>query len=366
MSTPRQRVLDALSHRQPSRVPFSWGFCCTPEMSRVLEDYLGTRGVDWIALRDAVDDVTSVNAAYIGPPRADGNTSTGIWGAKCKTVNYGGGHYQEFTDFPLAAIQDPAALAGYPWPSPDWYDYDSLRTSANEQNPGQHRASKIHGGNVFEIYCWMTGLEQALMNLVINPDLVRAALGYITDFFEQRLRRSLEVAGDMVDIVFLADDLGGQHGLLMSGQIYRRILQPFHRRLTQCAHQTAPHAHCMFHSDGAVFDVLQDLVDAGITVLEAVQIDVKGMDPQRLKETFGNRLSFHGAISVQQLLPYSDADTVTSECRRLIDVLGRGGGYIAAPSHAIQVGTPPQNVLAMLRAVLGEVEYERAMAVARI
>jgi uroporphyrinogen decarboxylase len=114
------------------------------------------------------------------------------------------------------------------------------------------------------------------------------------------------------------------------------------------------------YGDGAVFDILPDLLDAGVDMLEAVQTDAAGMDPQRLKTAFGDRLGFHGGISVQSLLPHGDIATVERECRRLVDVLGQGGGYIAAPSHAIQVGTPPENVAAMLRAVLGEEDFVAA------
>jgi uroporphyrinogen decarboxylase len=122
----------------------------------------------------------------------------------------------------------------------------------------------------------------------------------------------------------------------------------------------------MYHSDGAVFDILDDLIDAGIDVLEAVQIDAAGMEPKRLKRAFGDRLSFHGGISVQNLLVDEGAETVFDRCRALIATLGAGGGYIAAPTHAIQVGTPPENVLAMLRAVLGDADFEAAMRTARI
>ncbi len=122
----------------------------------------------------------------------------------------------------------------------------------------------------------------------------------------------------------------------------------------------------MYHSDGAVFDILPDLMEAGVEVLEAVQTDADGMAPERLKAAYGDRLAFHGGIAVQSLLPNADEATVFAECRNLIDVFGEGGGYIAAPTHAIQMGTPPENVLAMLRAVLGEADYEAAVTKARL
>jgi uroporphyrinogen decarboxylase len=359
--TPRERVLTALAHQPPERVPFSWGFCATPEMAESLTNDLARQGIDWPALREAVGDIVGVGPEYIGPLPANGNHFTGIWGIRVQNVGYGSGTYQEFTEFPLAGVEDAAVLAQYPWPSPDAYDYAKLRDRIQRANPQRRRASQYVAGNPFELYCWMTGLEEAMINAAANPTLVRAALDHITNFLEARARRTLQAAGELIDIVFLADDLGGQTGLLMSRDTYRELLQPFHRRLTDCVHNHAPHARCMFHTDGAVFDIIPDLLDAGIDILEAVQTDAVGMDPARLKSAYGDRLSFHGAISVQQLLPKSDAATVERECRRLVEVLGRNGGYIAAPAHAIQVGTPTPNVLAMLRGVLGEGEFENAL-----
>lgn len=288
-----------------------------------------------------------------------------IWGIKHKTVDYGGGSYDEFTDFPLAGMEAPEQLGTYPWPSPDWYDYAGLKQEIRRKNPDHHWANLLPAGNPFELYCWLTGLEEALVNVLVNPELVVAALDKITGFLEAQLRRSLEAAGDEIDMVFFADDLGSQNGLLISRESYRDVLQPFHKRLTSAVKEIAPHARSLMHSDGAVFDILPDLIDAGVDCLEAVQTDAAGMDPERLKSTYGDKLAFHGAISVQQLLPRGSAEEVEAECRRLVSVLGRGGGYIAAPSHSIQLGTPPENVTAMLRGVLGEDELARAIELAK-
>jgi len=363
--TSRERILTALAHRTPDRVPFSWGFGTTPEMGRTMAAYCSARKLDWDRLRAAATDIAHCGPAYAGPPPAGGNTYVGIWGIRTKAQGYGGGEYAEFTDFPLAGVDDRGALDAYPWPSPDHYDYSGIPAAIAGNAAGPRRAMQCAAGNPFETYCWMTGLEESLVNVLVRPDLVRAALGFITGFFEERLRRTLAAAGGAVDIVFLADDLGGQNGLLMSREAYRAVLQPFHRRLADCARRHAPEARTMLHSDGAVFDILPDVMDAGVEVLEAVQVDAAGMEPGRLKAAYGDRLSFHGAVSVQQLLPHSDAAGVTRECRRLVKVLGRGGGYIAAPSHAIQVGTPPENVMAMLETLLGPDAYAVALDAAR-
>jgi len=101
-----------------------------------------------------------------------------------------------------------------------------------------------------------------------------------------------------------------------------------------------PDLQALFHTDGEVFDILPDLIDAGVDCQEAVQTDAAGMDPVRLKEAYGDRLSFLGGIPVQSLLPRGDVATVRRETRRLCEVLGRNSGYIAAPTYAIQAGTP--------------------------
>ncbi|MBN1246099.1 MAG: hypothetical protein JXC32_00485 [Anaerolineae bacterium] len=359
--TPRERVRVALAHREPARVPFSWNFGPTPEMAAVLEAYLAERGADWVRFRDAVDDVIQVSPT----PLAAGTGSVDVWGIHRAAQSYGAGSYDEIAHHPLAGVTDPAELDGYPWPDPDAYDYEHFQEDVLAADPEGLRARKLSirmCGNPFEIYCWMTGLEEALVNVLLNPDLVRAALGRIGDVFAGTLRRALSVAGDLIDILYFADDLGGQQGLLMSRKAYRAVIQPTHARLFRLGKSLAPHAAVMFHTDGAVYDIVPDLMGAGIDVLEAVQTDAAGMEPGRLKAAYGHRLAFHGGIPVQSLLPYGDVETVTRETRRLVAVFGAGGGYIAAPTHAVQVGTPPENVLAMLRAVLGDAGFEAAWA----
>lgn len=363
--SPKERVRTALSHREPDRCPFAWGFGTTPEMGRVLDDELTRRGIGWARLRETVSDRAWIGPEYIGPPPEGGNTFIGIWGIKTVTTNYGTGEYAEFTDYPLAGVTDAADVHAYPWPDADAYDYEHMCDNLAAAEPGLEKARQYAAGNPFEIYCWMTGLEEALVNLVVNPAVVDAALGHIAGFMRERLRRVLQAGGDHIDMVFFADDLGSQNGLLMSREMYRRFLQPHHAALTAAVRELAPHAWSMLHSDGAVFEILPDVIDAGIQVHEAVRTDAAGMDPQRLKDAYGDRLSFHGGISVQQLLPRADADEVERQCAELVRIFGRGGGYIAAPSHAIQMGTPVDNVLAMLRGVLGREVYDAALEASR-
>jgi fructan beta-fructosidase len=369
--TPRQRVQAALRHTQPGRVPFSWGLHPTPEMTALMDEILRAHGMSWRGLYLATEDSLKISPRYIGPPLPE---NTDIWGIVRRAISYGeaaygGGTYDEVAVYPLCQVQTVAETDSYPWPDPEWFDYAHLRRDVLEADPEGRLAGKLWidvCGNVLEIYTWMTGHEVMYTNLAQRPELVHAGLEHITRYFEQKLRRSLPLVADRVDICYFADDVGGQKAPLISPRTYRELIMPYHRRLFRLAKELAPQVAIMFHTDGSAFDLLPDLIAAGVEVLEAVQVDAVKMEPERLKPTFGKQLAFHGGISVQALLPHSDAETVEAECKRLVRIFGEGGGYIAAPTHCIQVGTPPENVLAMLRGVLGPQEFDTALQQARL
>jgi uroporphyrinogen decarboxylase len=163
--------------------------------------------------------------------------------------------------------------------------------------------------------------------------------------------RMLSAAQGRIDLAFTADDIGGQEGLLMSLAMWERFIKPHHTRLNRVIHEHG--AKVIYHSDGSVMEAVPGLVEMGIDVLQALQFDAKGMDPVALKEGFGDRLCFEGGISVQSTLPFGTAEEVRAEVEERIRVLGRDGGYILGPSHAIQAGTPAENVVAMFDEAAG-------------
>jgi uroporphyrinogen decarboxylase len=209
----------------------------------------------------------------------------------------------------------------------------------------RERAILVANGNIFETSWYMRGFEQMFVDMATDPDLADAMLERVTVFQIEFFRRVLSAARGEVDLVFTADDIGGQHGLLLSLDMWRRFIQPRHARLNAAIHEYG--ARVIYHSDGAVMDAVPGLIEMGIDVLQALQFDAAGMDPAALKERHGRQLCFEGGVSVQKTLPFGTPEDVRAEVRRLITVLGREGGYILGPSHAIQAGTPPENVLAM-------------------
>ena len=127
---------------------------------------------------------------------------------------------------------------------------------------------------------------------------------------------------------------------------WEKLIKPHHARLNKLLHEFG--VKIMYHTDGAVMDAVPGLIDIGIDILEPLQFDAKGMDPIKFKGLYGDRLSFHGGVGVQQTLPFGTPDEVRDEVRDRIRVLGKGGGYVLSTSHAIQAGTPVENVIAFL------------------
>ena len=131
----------------------------------------------------------------------------------------------------------------------------------------------------------------------------------------------------------------------MSLAMWEKHIKPHHARINDMIHEHG--ARVIYHTDGAVMEAVPGLIDMGIDVLQALQFDAEGMDARLLKETYGDRLCFQGGVSVQQTLPFGSPESVRAEVEERIAVLGRNGGYILGPSHAIQAGTPVENVFAM-------------------
>jgi uroporphyrinogen decarboxylase len=206
----------------------------------------------------------------------------------------------------------------------------------------------ISNGNVFETSWYMRGFEQMFIDFVLHPELAHAILERVAAFYIKHFKKMLAAARGGVELAFTADDIGGQSGLLVSLEMWEAFIKPYHVRLNKAIHEFG--VKVIYHSDGAVMAAVEGLIDMGIDVLQALQFSADGMDAIMLKGEYGDRLCFEGGVSVQTTLPFGDAEDVRREVEGLITVLGRNGGYILGPSHAIQAGTPPENVVAMFDA----------------
>jgi uroporphyrinogen decarboxylase len=148
-----------------------------------------------------------------------------------------------------------------------------------------------------------------------------------------------------VDIVWTSDDIAHQHGMLVSLRAWGELIAPHHERLNRRIHELG--SRVMYHSCGSIRPYIPGLIKIGIDVLDVLQFSAARMDPLEIKTEFGGSLCFHGGMDIQHTLPFGSQDEVRRTARELIGVLGRDGGYILAPTHNIQVDTPPENIIAM-------------------
>ena len=248
-------------------------------------------------------------------------------------------------------------LAAHRWPRAEWFDYSVIPAKIDRALQQRERAIMVTNGNIFESSWYMRGMDTMMMDFVLHPEIAHAIASRVTEFFEEYFARVLEAGQGEVDLVFTADDLGGQQGLLISRTMWEEFIKPYHVRMNGVIHDRG--ARVIYHTDGAVSEVVDGLIDMGIDVLQALQFDAAGMDPADLKSRFGHRLCFEGGVSVQHTLPHLTPSDVRAKVEHLIEVLGREGGYILGPSHAIQAGTPVENIAALFDAALDYYPHHR-------
>jgi len=294
-----------------------------------------------------VDSPFTVGPRYAGPPLKEGED---VFGCRHRTVRYGTGVYNECVFHPLASYETVEEIEkNYAWPDPDWWDYSNLP----EQIEG-HETEPIRGGGSepFLAYCSLRGQEQAYMDMALRPEMVHYCLDRLFDLAYQGTARIYEQIPGQVMITYVAEDLGSQEGLLFSPAHIREFLLPRMKRMMDLAHDAG--ATVFTHSDGAIREIVPDLIEIGADVLNPIQWRCHGMEREGLKRDFGSKLIFHGAMDNQETLPFGTLEDVRAEVLDNLRILGEGGGYILAPCHNIQAVGPPENVVAMYETCYNE------------
>ena len=346
--TPHERILATLNRQPVDRVPVDvW---LTPEVLDSLRSHVGEADEYTLYQKLGVDKIAWVFPGYEAE-RFDPNDSTGRdpWGVPTHKVKSGLATYQEFGAGPLADYTDPAQLDGYAdWPDPDRFNYAAARELAA-------RARACGFATIgpwishFEIYCHLRGMENALIDVIAEPDFLDATLDRIDALQTRMLERFCAELGGLIDIVFISDDMGSQENQLISTAAYLRHFKPRLRRWVELVHRHGKKV--LFHTDGAARAFVPHLIECGVDLLNPIQHVCPGMDRAGLKRDFGAQVIFHGGVENQRVLPFGSVDDVRREVVTCLQTLGAGGGYIPSSCHNIQAGTPPENVVAMIEAV---------------
>ncbi len=375
--TPRERVLTAVHHEQPDRVPIVIGVSNATGIKmkpyrgikdlakieapdRFLYDWpeLGTAEIDEETMRRLHSDVRGVldlepeSVRRRNRERAPHSNCIDSWGSGQVEVKpgdwYPGVH-------PLQDAKTVEELDAYP----GWPDMDDPTRIAHVQAAARRLADE----NQFAIMAtpWllfpferahaMQGLETFLINMAMEPDFAREMLERIAEHCKQLMGHFLEALGDNVDIIKIGDDLGTEQNLLISPDMYRDILKPIHADFIRFI-KARTNAKVFFHSDGDVAPLIEDFIEIGVDILNPIQTSAGSMsDLVSLKKRFGRNIVFCGGIDTRRVLPHGSVGEVRQEVRRVMQILGSGGGHMVAAVHTIMDDVPPQNVLAMVDAV---------------
>jgi uroporphyrinogen decarboxylase len=379
MYTSRDRVLCALNHEEPDRVPIFFGTSgattmLAPAYER-LKAYLGIRsetrvlwrGPQSVLMDEEVLAWSGSDGRPLMPGPAPAVLARGIsdhsyvdgWGSLWELRP--GSLYYEVADSPIRAATI-ADLDHYPWPDLAHPSrFVGLRQQARAIQEAGYAVVMIGGVAPFEQAFTSRGMEQWLVDLAADPEFALALMGKITDAMKTGVISLLEAAGDCIDVLITGDDMGSQNGPLISPKMYRKMIKPFHAELmTEIKRRTK--AKIFYHSDGDVYPLIGDFIEIGVDLLNPVQVSAREMgDTARLKRRFGDRLSFCGAIDTQWALPHGTTDDVRAEVRRRIRDLGPGGGYVLAAVHCIQPDVPPENISAMIEEVSVAGRYPLAL-----
>lgn len=342
--TSRERWLALLAGETPDRIPTD--YWATGEVTRRLCRELECEDRDVLFDKLHIDGVDNLgvapsSATFPGDPEAD------IWGRRFRRVEYETGAYREVANSPLAEAETVEQVEAYPWPSPDDCDWDAFRARVGATSG--KRIVRCAGYEPFMLYCHLRGMEQAMMDLVLSPEIAEAALARIFDYHYRTAERMFETADGKIDITYIAEDLGSQHGLLMGLEQIRRFFLPNQKRMADLARQHG--VHIFYHTDGAAREVIPDLIEiTGIEILNPIQWRCPGMERHGLVRDFGDKLIFHGAVDNQQTLALGSADDVRDEVLDNIRIFAPAR-WICAPCHNIQPVSPTENIVAMYETV---------------
>ncbi len=352
----RQRILAAVDHRQPDRVPIAMLFA--PEVQQRLQRRLGLEGE---AFWDRVgQDVRQVGPVFPQPasPHAYADPTVevtpdglylDIWRVPFRPVAVGGQSYMELAGRPpLAECRTARQLDAFPWPRPEMWDYANI---PGELARHAEKATWGHSRGFFEIAHFLRGMDRFLTDLALRPDFACALMDRIIEYLFARARRVLQAGGGGFALFEYNDDVAGQRALFISPRMWRRHVKPRMARFCALAHDHG--AKLRYHCCGAVREIIDDLIEIGVDVLEPVQPLAAGMDPLELKRHFAGRIALEGGIDIQRLLPRASPGEVRAHVRRVIDAVGAGGGYVLGPSHAIQSDVPDENIIAMIDEATG-------------
>ncbi len=344
----RERVLGAFERRGYDRIPVKHEG--TPEVNKMIMDHFGLSNMEQL-LRVVGDDFRYVEPVYCGPELRtfpDGSVE-GYFGERYKYAEFEGGKYLEACYLPFADVNSLDELDRSHFPSADWFDYSTVRQQAEALREAGFAVCCGTAGDMDFIngISRARGMEQVLMDLVDDSPVYLEIMRARFEFFYEVQRRTLAAADGLIDFAHGGEDFGNQRGPMIGLNIFERHFAPKYGEYFEMVHSYG--ARTMLHMCGCCEAFVSRLIELGLDVYDVVQPTTASMDIAVLKERFGEQLTFCGSVCVQTTLASGTPADVEHEVRRRMDLFPNGGLFLG-PTHAVQVGSPLENVLAMYRA----------------
>jgi uroporphyrinogen decarboxylase len=290
---------------------------------------------------------------------AQKNTSVDEWGITYRLTP--DGWYYEMIDHPLKDA-DRKSLVKFPWPDPkDARRFEGIENKARYYHENTSYSLTVgcaFGGGVLQDGAWLVGFERWLSALASETSFAEDVMERILDFHIGYWDAALQRVGKYIHVAVIGDDLGTQESLFISPRMYRSLIKPRHRKLVEAIKRRAD-VKVLLHSDGAILDVIPDIIECGIDILNPVQVSAQGLqDTNRLKKEFGRDIVFWGGgCDTQRILPFGTPADVKREVVARIADLKPEGGFVFAPVHNIQPLVPIENILELYRAALETAPY---------
>ncbi|OGF51078.1 MAG: hypothetical protein A2231_13155 [Candidatus Firestonebacteria bacterium RIFOXYA2_FULL_40_8] len=341
----KERVLTAFASRKPDRVPIDYDSNAGLE-SRLIKHF---KVKDKEGLLQALGvDFRGVGPEYTGPKTHADIPEKGIkadlWGIHRRWVEHESGGYWDYCDFPLQNATEEE-VAAWPLPDPDKFDYFTIYEACKKKNEYAVFTGHAGIGDIINANGMLRGMEQTLIDLMTEEPAGMLLAKRRTDINAELVGRTLEAAKGGIDFIWMGEDLGTQIAPMISLELYRKAIRPFHQKIIDVAKSFK--VPVMIHTCGCSSWAYEDFIEMGINIVDTLQPEAVNMSPAYLKKTFGGRLAFHGCISTAGPVAFGSVPEVVKYCKDTLDIMMPGGGYAFAPTHCLQDNSPTENVLAM-------------------
>jgi uroporphyrinogen decarboxylase len=370
----RQRVLAALNHQEPDRVPVDIGatrntsllietnqalaeFIKPETQQKNQEDFGQSKIARVVSPSEDVLRLLDVDfrGLFLGKPNRplesmlpDGSHKDELGVIRQRPTN---SYYYDIVFSPFDREMTVTDLKNWTWPDPSDPGYiRGLREKALALRQATDYALVLHLQDIIiHPSQYLRGFQRWYTDFLMEPDLLKSLLDILTELRTELAVAALREVGDLVDVVSSSDDIADQRGPMISPTMYRQFIKPRHQRYFD-ALRAHTNAKILYHSCGSVVSLIPDFLDIGVDFINPVQVSAAKMDTSQLKKSFGDQIGFWGAIDTMHVLPFGTQEQVRAEVRQRIRDLAPGGGYVLAAVHNIQPNVSPQNIVAMVEA----------------